>query len=176
MPRLFFALLLAGLATGAAAAPPLVEEDDPYALPPWVESDYTLPPFPQDENLAEFDVDGATNIRAYVDKTAIGTGTPDEVVRYVMVIRTSGGATNISYEGIRCATNEYRIYATGTQEKTWAMTRNSEWRKFKIHNRPQRSLASYYFCPNFNPIRTPREGLDALRRGIHPAAAHRTII
>lgn len=173
MQRLLHFLLLS-LATNVIAAPPLLEEEDPYAIAPWVENEYSLPSFPQDENLAEFDIDGTTNIRAYVDKTTLGTGTPDNVVRYVMVVRTSGGATNVSYEGIRCDTSEYRIYATGTQEKTWAKTRNSEWRKFRIHNRPQRSLANYYFCPNFDPIRTPREGLDALMRGIHPAAAQRT--
>ena len=166
--------LLAALPTLAfPQVAPMNDYEEPE-IKPWVEADYALPPFPKDEDLVEFEVDGAPNVRAYVDRTAIGAGTPDGVVRYVMVVRTSGGATNVSYEGLRCDTNEYRIYATGTLEKAWAKARSSEWRKFKIHNRPQRSLANYYFCPNFTPVGSVREALNALRLGIHPAAARRT--
>lgn len=172
MMRIRF-LLLACLPTLAAAqVAPMNDYEEPET-PAWVESDYALPPFPEDGNLVEFDVDGMANVSAYVDKTAIGAGTPDQIVRYIMVIKTSGGATNVSYEGLRCDTNEYRIYATGTLDKTWSKARNSEWRKFKIHNRPQKSLANYYFCPNFTAVGSAREALSALREGIHPAAARR---
>lgn len=172
MKHLLFLLGLS-LSTVALAEPPYTEEEDPYAIAPWVENDYTLPPYPKDENLVEFSVDGAPNIKAYVDKTAIGAGTPDNVIRYVMVVKTNGGAVNTSYEGIRCDTSEYRIYATGSQEQTWSKARVSEWRKFKLYNHQQKSLAYYYFCPNFTPIRSVREGLNALREGTHPAAALR---
>jgi len=175
MKRLLSLLWLGLVSTSFAAAPP-DDEDDPYAIAPWVESSYNLPPYPKDENLVEFSVDGASNIKAYVDKTALGTGTPDNVIRYIMVVKTTGGAVNTSYEGIRCDTSEYRIYATGTQEQTWSKARVSEWRKFKSYNRPQISLANYYFCPNLTPIRSVREGLDALLKGIHPAAALRNYL
>jgi hypothetical protein len=170
--RLLFVFSL-GLCASALAEPPYVDEDDPYALPPWVESDYTLPAYPKDENLVEFNVDGAPNLKAYVDKTAIGAGTPDSVIRYILVVKTNGGAVNVSYEGVRCDTSEYRIYATGTQEKTWSKARVSEWRRFKIYNQAQKSLANNYFCPNFVPIGSAREGLNALREGVHPAVGRR---
>lgn len=166
--------LLATLPTLAISQTAPMNDYEEPEIAPWVEADYALPPFPKDEDLVEFELDGAFNMRAYVDQTAIGAGTPDGVVRYVMVVRAGGGATNVSYEGLRCDTNEYRIYATGTQEKTWAKARSSEWRKFKIHNRPQRSLAYYYFCPNFTPVGSVREAQTALRLGTHPAAARRT--
>lgn len=171
MKRRLLLPLLACLPNLAAAQQAPMNDYEEPEIAPWVEDAYTLPPFPKDEDLVEFEVDGASNVRTYVDRTAIGAGTADGVVRYVLVVRTSGGATNISYEGLRCDTNEYRIYATGTLEKTWAKARSSEWRKFKIHNRPQKSLANYYFCPNFTPVRSAREALSALRDGIHPAAA-----
>lgn len=167
-PTLLF--LLSAASVLAESTPPDESFEEPV-IAPWVESSYSLPPFPKDENLAEFSVDGAPNSKAYVDKTAISIGTNDKVVRYVLVVKTSGGATNVSYEGLRCDTDEYRIYATGTLENTWSKSRVSEWRPFRIHNRPQRSLASYYFCPNRTPIRTAEEGLTALRLGMHPAAA-----
>jgi hypothetical protein len=173
--RLFFLFAL-GFSSAIFAAPPVVDEDDPYAIAPWVENNYSLPPYPKDDDLVEFSVDGAPNIKAYVDKTAIGAGTPDGVIRYIMVVKTNGGAVNTSYEGIRCATSEYRIYATGTQDKTWSKARTSEWRKFKIYNQQQKSLANYYFCPNFTPIGSAREGLNALREGMHPDAARRNYL
>jgi hypothetical protein len=143
---------------------------------PWQETDYTLPPFPKEEDLVEFSVDGTPNSKAYIDKTSIGAGTQDNVVRYVMVIKSKGGAVNISYEGIRCDTNELRLYATGTRENTWSKSRDNEWRLFKIHNRQQKSLANYYFCPGFTSIKTSQEGIDALRLGMHPRAAQRLYV
>ncbi|MDE2600187.1 MAG: CNP1-like family protein [Rhodocyclaceae bacterium] len=156
----------------AFAEPPQLNTN--YAEPEetvWAESNYTLPPFPKDENLAEFSVGGVSATKYYVDKTAIGAGTPDEIVRYVMVVKTAGGAINTSYEGIRCDTNEYRIYATGTRDGTWSKSRITEWRKFQPYNQQQKSLANFYFCPEFHAIKTAEEGLDALRRGMHPAVA-----
>jgi hypothetical protein len=156
------------------ADPPVLDNrfEEPVIVP-WQESDYALPPYPKDENLVEFSVDAAPNSKAYIDKTAIGVGTKDNVIRYVLVVKTNGGAVNVSYEGVRCDTNEYRIYALGTQEKTWSEPRVSEWRPFKIHNRQQKSLANYYFCPNYTPIKSVEEGWYALRVGIHPRAVQR---
>jgi len=31
------------------------------------------------------------------------------------------------------------------------------------------ALARYYFCPHRDPIQSAAEGVDALRRGVHPA-------
>jgi hypothetical protein len=166
-------ILLACAATAALADPAQPNDFEEPEVVPWKESDYSLPPFPKEENLVEFSVAATPTAKFYVDKTAIGTGTADNVVRYIMVVKTEGGATNISYEGIRCDSNEYRIYAVGTREGAWARSRVSEWRRFRLYNAQQKSLANNYFCPNFDPIRTVEEGLDALRRGLHPLVAQR---
>lgn len=35
----------------------------------------------------------------------------DGIVRYVLVARSSAGTESVSFEGMRCATREVRIYA-----------------------------------------------------------------
>jgi hypothetical protein len=70
---------------------------------PWVELAAQLPPYPQTENLLEFNVSSATRNRHYVDAASISVGS-DKVVRYTVVIESAGGARNVSFEGMRCAT------------------------------------------------------------------------
>ncbi len=164
-------LLMAGFVMATAQAR---DADDPDA-PKWVEAELQLPAFPEEANLREFHVSELTTHRFYIDAASLSVGA-DGVVRYVLVVRTSGGATNISYEGIRCAGNELKIYATGRAEPEggkggqWSETRRSEWRRIenKPVNRHHAALTRGYFCPLGTPIRTPAEGREALRLGRHP--------
>ncbi len=94
------------------------------------------------------------------------------MVRYVLVVRTSGGAENVSFEGMRCSERSWRLYATGTRDGQWSKARISEWRPIenKPINRHHAALSRDYFCPNVNPILDADEGRNALRLGQHPAA------
>ncbi|MBX9849085.1 MAG: CNP1-like family protein [Rhodocyclaceae bacterium] len=140
---------------------------------PWKESAYTLPTFPREENLIEFYVGPAVTGKYFIDQSTIGAGGNDNVVRYAMVVKTTGGATNISYEGLRCDTGELRIYATGRADGTWVESRQSEWRPLKAQslNRHQGALFVNYFCPNRIAVWTAKEGREALKRGSHPDLA-----
>lgn len=170
-PRLILALL-AGVCLSASAQEFTMQKglaEDPDAEP-WKESSYKLPAFPKDENLIGFDVGAAATAKYFIDHTSIQAGTPDGVVRYAMVIKTSGGATNVSYEGLRCEAAQVRIYATGRSDGTWAESAKADWRSIArtgvyLH---QNALSRNYFCPNRIPIFTAKEGLNALRRGMHP--------
>lgn len=143
--------------------------EDPDAEP-WKESNYSLPAFPKDENLVEFYVSAAATAKFYIDKTSIQAGGADGLVRYTLVVKTAGGATNISFEGLRCVESQLKIYATGRADGTWVKNPKPEWKTMKriSFNLHQGALSRNYFCPNFVPIFTAKEGLDALRRGIHP--------
>lgn len=143
--------------------------DDPDAEP-WQETGYELPPFPKPENLIEFYVSAASTAKFYIDQTSISPGGKDSVVRYVLVVKTSGGATNISYEGLRCDTPQLKVYATGRADGTWYPNPRPEWRTLKNFtlNLHQGALARNYFCPNYVPIFTAEEGRKALKRGSHP--------
>ncbi len=161
------ALLLAGSAWAEIRFRNL---DDPDA-PRWQEEETVLPAFPQDANLQEFYVSELTQHRFFIDGATLAVG-KDGVVRYVLVIRTRGGATNISLEGIRCESREFKIYATGQRDGSWTKSRRDEWRPIenKPANRHHAALSRDLFCPGGVAIRNPAEGRDALRLGKHPQA------
>jgi hypothetical protein len=134
---------------------------------PWVELSAQLPPYPKAENLAEFNVSSATRNRHFVDTESISVG-EDKVVRYAVVIEAAGGARNVSFEGMRCATGERRLYAYGQPDGTWSRARNAQWEAIKL-----RSLLSYHkalyedhFCPDGINVRTPREAVRNLHRAV----------
>lgn len=162
---LFGASLVGGVQADVSFGGP----DDPDA-PVWIEEDAVLPVFPQEANLLGFYVSEVTAHKFYIDASSLSVG-KDGVVRYVLEVHTSGGATNISFEGIRCQTRELKIYASGRQDGTWASARNTKWRVIenKPVNRQHAALARDYFCPNGIPIQSPAEGREALRLGRHPS-------
>ncbi len=126
------------------------------------------PAFPRKENLVEIALRGATDFRFYVDGATLGVD--GGVVRYVLVARSPAGVENVSFEAIRCATAEYRVYALGRSDGSWG-GRAGEWRS--IVERPQpwhMALQRDYFCPQRRPILSAEEGLLALRQGGHPFA------
>lgn len=170
MNRLITLLTGLLLSAGALAGLGLRDPSDPDA-PQWEEAALQLPAYPQDAALREFYVSATTTHKYYIDASTLSAG-KDGVVRYVLVVRTSGGATNVTYEGMRCDTREYKIYATGHRDGTWAVTRHGVWRPIenKPTNRYHAALSRDYFCPVGNAISTADEGREALRLGKHPNA------
>lgn len=170
LPRLLLFVSLLGLAGSVFAEFEFRNQEDDGA--PWVEDESALPVFPQEANLREFYVSEITSHHFFIDASTLGVG-QDGVVRYVLVLRTSGGALNVTYEGIRCATREYRIYASGHRNGSWAKARLSPWRPIenKPVNRHHATLSQDLFCPDGVPIRSPDEGREALRLGKHPEAS-----
>lgn len=139
--------------------------------PEWVEEQATPPAFPKDANLVEFYVSAGTANRFFIDASTLSVG-KDGIVRYTLVVKTSGGATNTSYEGIRCKTGEYRLYASGRADGTWAPARIADWRLIenKPVNRHHAALNRDLFCPLATPIDSADDGRAALRSGKHPRA------
>jgi hypothetical protein len=99
---------------------------------------------------------------------------PDGVVRYTLVARSPSGVSNVSFEGIRCSTNSYRVYALGN-DGAWS-AKESDWRPIEPRSvqRWHLELRSNYFCPGNVAIYSVAEGLNALRRGGHPAVSGKT--
>lgn len=138
----------------------------------WKELELALPPFPQEKNLVPIYVSAVATNQYLVDVQSLSVG-PDGVVRYALLVRMSGGAENISYEGLRCETREWKTYATGRatpEGGVWMKARLSEWRPVenKPVNRHHAALSKDYLCPSGNAVRSAEEGRDALRRGGHP--------
>lgn len=139
---------------------------------PWREQREVEPPaFPKQENLREFYVSAVATNTYMIDASTLAVGS-DGVVRYVLVVQTSGGATNVSFEGIRCKDLSWKHYATGRSDGTWVKSHaaRNEWRPIenKPVNRHHAALSRDLFCPLGNAIGTADEGRNALRLGKHP--------
>lgn len=177
--RLLFARLLAGLLSGAACAAaaqntnePMIQDgpsryDEEQEKRNWKEAEVPPPAFPADANLIEFQVSSGATFRFFIDAASLSVA-PDGVVRYTLVARSPSGVANVSYEGIRCITKSYKVYAQGTGGR-WS-ARQGEWRDIeaKTVQRWHNVLYYEYLCPRHRPIQTAAEGVNALRRGVHP--------
>jgi hypothetical protein len=137
----------------------------------WKEEDAEPPAFPRQENLIEVYVSAIATNKYFIDATTLTVG-GDGVVRYVLVVKTAGGATNVSFEGMRCKELTWKHYATGGSDGTWTKSRavRAEWRPIenKPVNRHHAAISRDLFCPIGNPIQSPDEGRNALRLGKHP--------
>jgi hypothetical protein len=163
-------LLAAGflLATAVPAAAQwrLFESEFDEEKKPWAEIEAKLPVAPKPENLIPFEAGGATPHRFYIDAPALSVG-EDGVVRYTLVVKTAGGATNVSFEGIRCATQEQKSYAMGRGDGRWVRVRDPQWRRieYKELNRHHGVLYADFFCPERHVrMVTAKQMLEALKR------------
>jgi hypothetical protein len=138
----------------------------------WVEADAVFPAFPVDANLMPVYVSAVQTNQYLIDPLSLSIGA-DGVVRYSLVVLTPGGARNVSYEGIRCSTGEWKTYATGhktSESGTWTKARISAWRiiETKPVNRHHMAISKEYFCPFDNPVRSVEEAREALTKGGNP--------
>lgn len=138
---------------------------------PWHEIAVELPAFPGDDNLLPFFVSATSENRFLIDSKSISVGS-DDVVRYTLVIATPSGARNTSYEGIRCATAERRVYAFGRADGTWSKARGDQWVRISENslNRHHAELFKVYFCPVGIVLRDADDARRSLRNGGYPAA------
>ena len=134
------------------------------ADPNWQEAPLgELPPPPQEADLIAFMVvDSRTDF--YVDAKSIKIGS-DDVVRYTMLARGQGGAVNLTYEGIRCATSEGRLYAAAGPEGRWR-TLDTHWSAL-VMGRPQGVLARDFICDGWALYRPESNIVKRLRAGVH---------
>jgi hypothetical protein len=133
---------------------------------PWVEVAAQLPAYPKAENLLPFNVSSATPNRHFVDAASISVGA-DKVVRYTVVIEATGGAKNVSFEGMRCGSGERRLYAYGHPDGTWSKARNAGWEGIKLRSllSYQKALFEDVFCPDGIQVKDSQEAVRNLRQG-----------
>jgi CNP1-like family len=167
MRRLVSVLMLGALAAcshlGGSKADNEEQEYDVKARP---QEDVAPPPFPKAASLVEFSADAATGNRFLIDADTLSL-VADEMVRYVMVVRSSGGAENVSFEGISCLTRQQRNYAFGTRGGGWSPARDSQWLPIEARSgsAPRLVLAGDFFCGSNVRPRSLREILQLLRYG-----------
>ena len=110
------------------------------------EIDVAFPPYPQDSALLKFQPRRNSENQFYVDRNSISIG-EDRVVRYSVVVKSPYGALTTSYEGMRCKTSEYKVYAFGITIGEWTKSPDPQWRKIPRMSGDFRfGLYKDYFC------------------------------
>lgn len=132
--------------TGANAQASFDEEFDDTGKT-WQEIAIHLPAMPDMANLLPFEVSATATQTFSVAPESLTVGA-DGVIRYVMVARSSSGALNISYQGLRCTSLEKKLYAFGRADGSWSRSRNDAWEPISGNaaNRRHAALAQDYFC------------------------------
>lgn len=129
--------LVLSLGTGSASQAQIAEDPD------WKESVVPPPPAFDFGKLIPFSGSVSSPLVYGVDPASVQISNVDGVVRYVLVATAASGARNVMYEGIRCATGEFRTYARYSSDGRWSMVSNSEW-KSMFDNMP--SKHALYFA------------------------------
>jgi len=135
------------------------------------ERNLQMPPFPKEEDLVRVSLNVPGSFEYFVDAQSVGVGA-DGVVRYVLVARSSAGATNVEFEGIRCKDRSRKLYALGRADRTWVAARNPRWTPISDLpvNMIEAVLHDSYFCPFRTIVRDADEARKVLKSGGNPRA------
>lgn len=129
------------------------------------ERELVLPPYPKPENLLKFDAGTLGANQHWLDTQSIQVG-EDDIIRYTLVIKTQGGASNISYEGLRCKPAERKLYAYGRENQTWSEAQAPKWQNIDFNSTTSyhKTLHREIFCPEGIGVRNAAEAVKNLRR------------
>ena len=133
--------------------------------PEWKESDAPPPPAFDVDKLVSVDVSPNSSLVYGVDPASISITQSDGLVRYVMVATSASGVRNVMYEGIRCATGEFKTYARYSTDRKWTPVSTPEWRSM-YGNAPFKHplrLAKAGACDNAAPATSVKEMVNRLK-------------
>ena len=176
MKRYFTAtgcILLLFIAAGVAAEATdryeeLTGEGDDFEVieTPWEESAVKVPELPEDDGWLTIAMDSLPSTQSLaLGKDTIRIDKNDWVVRYWLLLRSTGGAYNAMYQGLRCKTRETITYAYGQKRREPVVVQVKEPRWVAIGPRRKgnyvQELSHYIFCSGEVP-RTPQQIQDAI--------------
>ncbi len=162
--------LAAYLALAGCSGAPLQSDWERAHLARLTPEDAVTPPRqPRPGDLVPLDVPGSREFRFFVDASTVSVGR-DGTVHYVLVGRSLSGAQNVSFEGLRCDSREYRIYAIGHEGGRWDGA-PGPWRSLRgsAVAPVRRALERNYFCADARPVRDAQEAVAALRSPPRPS-------
>lgn len=139
---------------------------DPDAEP-WQEAAVVPPSSFSTEELQPFEVSQGSALNYGIDPKTLAVG-DDGVVRYVMVARSSSGALNALFQGLRCATAEVKTYARwNNNTSSWNTSSKEEWQPLSFSGfvRPAMMLARAGICDGKTINGTPQKMLHTLKHG-----------
>ncbi|MDN8611742.1 CNP1-like family protein [Variovorax ginsengisoli] len=129
----------------------------------WKETEAPPPPAFDLNKLVPITMPPYMTLKFGVDPATIKI-TGDGVVRYVVVAtHKEGGALNAYYEGLRCATAEYKSYARFTNG-AWDPTPAPEWKRLSERNSIYtKALAAQALCRGDAPRGSVGEMIRVLK-------------
>jgi hypothetical protein len=134
---------------------------------PWKENTGALPNYPDGKQYVAAPIQLAgSNLEMFIDAPSLAVG-DDGVVRYVLSLRSASGSENVFYEGMRCATQEWRSYAYGASSGSWQAL-ESPWKFIRGAGveRYRMQLFQLYLCnAKVGPF-TRDEMLQRMRYGV----------
>lgn len=134
---------------------------------PWKETEKTLPPYPNDEDLLPVQLSaGSSSFEYFIDAKTLSS-TSDDVVSYTLVLSSNNGAKNVMREGIRCGMRQYKTYAYGSGDGVLQAVQEPSWQKI-VRTGPlsfRNDLYNYYLCNEFHQALQPKQIIDRLK---HP--------
>jgi hypothetical protein len=142
--------LAVSLALAGCAGDPLESGLDPFAPMVFKEGATAMPLNPPNKSTTQdFYVSQQTIFKFAVDTDSILIGN-DGITRYIVILTSPNGNSQIQYEGIRCDSFQWRLYGT-FESGAWRENPLSSWRTIQDNtpNRYQAALAQGAFC-SFN--------------------------
>ncbi|HXD41834.1 MAG TPA: CNP1-like family protein [Ramlibacter sp.] len=97
--------------------------------PDWREAEAPPPPAVRLDGLIPLEMPRSA-LRFGVDPASVSLGS-DRIVRYVVVAVSATGAVNALYEGLRCDTAEFKVYARASAASGWALAKDPPWRTLR---------------------------------------------
>jgi hypothetical protein len=128
---------------------------------PWIEYKTNVLVMPKAQDLSPLELDEMpAGMELFVDKSRIAVHPEDGVVRMWMWVRSKFGAEQGSFEGFRCATREYKVYAYANPTRNPPVTsaKNARWRAAKsgVSGNYRAELQRDYLC-GISGARSPQE-------------------
>jgi hypothetical protein len=116
----------------------------------WHEGDFALPPMPAESDLIAIKIFQMPHYRYYIDGRSLNVGAKDNVARYTVIIEPPGGLMNVFYEGIRCDTKQYTMYASALWGEAFNPLPDNQWKAIndKGVNVYRHDLFEYFLCNN----------------------------
>ena len=134
--------------------------------PDWKEDTVPPPPSYSVSGLVEIEMPRTAAVKIGLDPKTITLNQATGIVRYVVVAR-GPSAVNASYEGIRCATGEFRIYARQVQGGEWTPNSDNAWKPMQgqssVMVQYPLQLARSGMCMGTTLQQTPKDVVRALQ-------------
>ena len=137
---------------------------------PWIEFKTNVLVMPKAQDLSPLDLDEMPpETQLFVDKSRIAVNPEDGVVRMWLWVRSEFGAEQGSFEGFRCATREYKVYAYAnpTRNPPVTLAKNARWRVAKsgLSGNYRAELQRDYLC-GISGARSPQEIRNHMDGGV----------